>query len=314
MIALRVAACGLLVFVSLIPCPAAAQQDYASLIEKAVHSASQGIGLKIRKLCEENLEDKSRILVVFNDNNNLNRSEQFVFEILRRQTLDTLEEAAYSTSVFDTARSAGFKGPRINTANVKSLQSIDLQGENDAILSATYSVRSGKRAIKYLLINDKQESFSEIAKLKAAPFKKIPAVPRSNQLVVTFCERMLGKTVGNGECWTLANEVLKVSKAHTPRPPDNYVFGQELQTVAAALPGDIMQFRAAKIGGATYGVPGQFDSQHTAIIRQVLGDGRFEIMHQNWGAAGKTVSITTLDLNLLDSGKVTIYRPVQKSR
>jgi len=314
MIALRVAACGVLFFVSLIPCPAAEQQDYASLIEKAVHSASQQIGLKIRKLCEGNLEDKSRILVVFNDKNNLNRPEQFVFEILRRQTLDTLEEAGYSTSVFDTAKSAGFKGPRINTANAKSLQSIDLQGESDAILSATYSARSGKRTIKYLLINDKQKSFLETAKLKAAPFKKIPAVPRSNQLVVIFCERMLGKMVGDGECWTLANEALKVSNAHTPRPTDHYVFGHELPTVAAALPGDIMQFRTAIIAGATYGVPGRFDGQHTAVIRQVLGDGAFEIMHQNWGAPGKTVSITTLDLNLLDSGKVTIFRPAQKSR
>lgn len=314
MIALRFAATGVLFSVSLISCPAAEQQDYASLIEKAAHSASQQIGLKIRKLCEGNLENKSRITVIFNDKDTLNRLEQFVFEILRRQTLDTLAEAGHAASVFDTAQSAEFKALRINTANAKSLQLIDLKGESDAILSATYYVKAGKRTIKFLLINDKKKIFSETVKLKAAPFKQIPPIPPSNEMVVIFCERMLGKTVGDGECWTLANEALKVSNAHTPRQPDVYVFGHKLPTVAAALPGDVMQFRNAVIGGSTYGVPGRFDGQHTAVIRQVLGSGAFEIMHQNWGAPGKTVSITTLDLNLLDSGNVSIYRPVQKSR
>lgn len=120
--------------------------------------------------------------------------------------------------------------------------------------------------------------------------------------------------VGNGECWTLADEALKSAGA---RPADGYNFGRELKPGERPVPGDVMQFTSVKLagrrGGGTYsmtlGTP-----NHTAVIREVKGPRSYEVLHQNFGEAGKTVSKVTLDLADLTEGDVNIFRPIPFSR
>src|SRR5438552_529643 len=60
---------------------------------------------------------------------------------------------------------------------------------------------------------------------------KAKAAPTINDKVVEFCKKNAGEQVGNGECWTLANEALKAAGAKssaaykdTPNKSD-YVWG-----------------------------------------------------------------------------------------
>jgi hypothetical protein len=54
--------------------------------------------------------------------------------------------------------------------------------------------------------------------------------------------------------------------------------------------------------------------QHTAIVYKVLGDGVFEIAHQNTGFSGKKVGISELNINYIVKGKIYFYRPTQKRK
>ena len=47
----------------------------------------------------------------------------------------------------------------------------------------------------------------------------------------------------------------------------------------------------------------------TAIVHAVQGKGRYTIAHQNFGRAGRKVSLAELELDHIVKGKYTIYRP-----
>lgn len=63
--------------------------------------------------------------------------------------------------------------------------------------------------------------------------------------VVKFCRSHLGRRVGNGECWTLAERALVAAGGRTPLMSSMYVFGEEV-AAAEAAPGDILQFYEAE--------------------------------------------------------------------
>src|SRR5438105_4789346 len=98
---------------------------------------------------------------------------------------------------------------------------------------------------------------------RAADEKKLPAL---NDKVLKFAEASVGKQVGNGECWTLADEALADAGARRPGRDGLgvYVFGRELKSDEAVLPGDIVQFSDARFesrAGAIAVIP-----QHTAVV------------------------------------------------
>ena len=121
--------------------------------------------------------------------------------------------------------------------------------------------------------------------------------------IVAFCEENSGIQVGNGECWTLANEAFEAAGARRPGR-DSRVWGRMLdlgdEDVEA---GDIVEFRSAKIGG--YGTTGP---EHTAVVIDGGSAHVFTLAHQNWGG-DKTVAEVKVDLRKLVSGEVMIYRP-----
>lgn len=132
-----------------------------------------------------------------------------------------------------------------------------------------------------------------------------------NNRVIAFVNRVMGTTVGRGECWDLAQQALDQSLADWTRPT---TFGLLLNPDTTEIKaGDIIQFRNLKTtehlpGGVTkwetFGAP-----DHTAVVYKVLGKKHFTLAHQNIG--GKR-SVVKSDVNLTNvtGGKYWIYRPV----
>lgn len=125
-----------------------------------------------------------------------------------------------------------------------------------------------------------------------------------NIKIVSFCEKHIGKKVGQGECWDLAKEALNFAKASW-RPP--YEFGKIIQPNKEVLPGDIIQFEKVKIiypDKSWKGLP-----HHTAIVYKVLGPGKYIIAEQNANNK-KVVDLSEIDLHFLKKGKFTLFRPL----
>jgi hypothetical protein len=131
-------------------------------------------------------------------------------------------------------------------------------------------------------------------------------LPSLNRAVLAFAQAHLGQKMGNGQCWTLADQALLAAGGQRPGQDGYglYQFGRPLQSGEAMLPGDIMQFFNARFAepGGTYEMP-----LHTAIIQKVQGT-TVTLLNQN--VNGRQVVIpTTLDLAGKTQGTVTTYRP-----
>lgn len=132
-----------------------------------------------------------------------------------------------------------------------------------------------------------------------------------NDKVLAYVDSVMGRTVGRGECWDLAQEALDRNGADWTRP---LAFGKVLDPARDEIrPGDIIQFRSLRTeirfpnGGWQSEALGEPD--HTAVIRAVRGAKRFQLAHQNLGGK-RFVQLTELDLNHQVSGRFWIYRPV----
>lgn len=131
-----------------------------------------------------------------------------------------------------------------------------------------------------------------------------------NRKIIKYVDSVMGKTVGRGECWDLAQEALDINLAEWKRPLD---FGIPLDPMKDEIrPGDIIQFRSVTItthmpgGGIRWETLGMPD--HTAVIYEVQGRLKFRLAHQN--LSGKRfVQVTELDLSGKTSGQYWIYRP-----
>ena len=121
--------------------------------------------------------------------------------------------------------------------------------------------------------------------------------------IVFFCDKRVGKKVGNGECWDLAKEALNFAGANWSPP---YEFGKTIPLTNAVLPGDIIQFEKVKIvypDKSWKELP-----HHTAIVYKVLSSGKYIIAEQNSNNK-KFIVLNEIDLNYVKKGKFTIFRP-----
>jgi hypothetical protein len=120
--------------------------------------------------------------------------------------------------------------------------------------------------------------------------------------IAAFCLANMGKQVGNGECWTLADEAFKATGAERPAG-ESRVWGRLVDISEEALePGDIVEFRVAKISG--YGTTGP---EHTAVVVKGGRRGQCTLAEQNWSGV-KTVREVKASLRDLVSGQVMAYR------
>lgn len=134
---------------------------------------------------------------------------------------------------------------------------------------------------------------------KEATARRAAEIP---EMITKFCKGKLGKQVGNGECWTLADEAFKACGLKRPGA-DMRVWGKIVDHQKEKLqPGDIVEFRSARFSDGSYTAP-----EHTAVV--VKGGKRgIVVAEQNWGG-NKTVHERPMDLGGLVSGTLIIYRP-----
>ncbi|WP_435018734.1 hypothetical protein TA3x_000719 [Tundrisphaera sp. TA3] len=163
-----------------------------------------------------------------------------------------------------------------------------------------------------------------IAATAAAP----PELPPLNARVAAFARDHLGKPVGDGICTTLAIEALReagAKPAPLDEPDGQYRWGTPVDSLADALPGDILQFQDAVFEWKqTTGRRREYwhleYKHHTAIVAKVADRGRLvTILHQNVETRGQDparkgdVQETTLRMgSLRPGGTVRAYRPMER--
>ena len=139
----------------------------------------------------------------------------------------------------------------------------------------------------------------------AAQIEKRENAKRSAEIpkkIVAFCKANLRKQVGNGECWTLANEAFKACGLRRPGS-DLRVWGRLIDLETEDLEaGDIVEYQ--KVGFADGSRTGPF---HTSVVVKGGTRGKAIIAEQNWGQ--KTVRESPFDINDVVSGKIMVYRP-----
>ncbi len=132
--------------------------------------------------------------------------------------------------------------------------------------------------------------------------------------IAGFAIRAQGREVGDGECFSLADQALTYANARSAAyyseitPDGEYVWGKPIR-LADARPGDILQFRnyhiQRHITTTTHGDDGaisQMQSQeieerdhHTAIVTANLGTS-LAIAEQNVEPLGRVVQQNTIDI------------------
>lgn len=117
--------------------------------------------------------------------------------------------------------------------------------------------------------------------------------------IVAFAEKHIGKQVGDGQCWGLANlAYLSAGIKHR----GGYVWGRRVHWQTEGVrPGDIIQFKNARYPYA------YTDENHTAIILKVVGKSSVKVAHQHWNGVYR-VTTTTIPLVYLRSGSQIVYR------
>jgi hypothetical protein len=116
-----------------------------------------------------------------------------------------------------------------------------------------------------------------------------------------------GQTVGDGECWTLADQALRFAGAQPPGTGGLgiYQFGRQLDPDEDILPGDVMQFWNARFvydDGSW-----QYMPQHTAIVYDLAGSS-ITLINQN--NPDPFVTLTYIDVDYLQQGTMITYRPM----
>lgn len=153
-----------------------------------------------------------------------------------------------------------------------------------------------------LSADDQKYARDWIAKRDAEAAAKKRAVDIPAKLLA-YCKGKIDQQVGNGECWTLADEAFKACGL---KRPGNHlrVWGRLVDYKKEPVQaGDVVEFRSAKFSDGSYTGP-----EHTAVITKPGKRGKFTLAEQNWSGI-KKVHEREMDPGSLTAGELMIYRP-----
>jgi hypothetical protein len=110
--------------------------------------------------------------------------------------------------------------------------------------------------------------------------------------ILRFATNHNGTQVGNGECWTLANDALRSAHAQLPPSHNLYQWGT-VTSFSSLVGGDIIQFENYSATLRVTSEDGSYQEQtwsaphHTAIVVRVLEatNGKVEVLEQNTGGS-----------------------------
>jgi hypothetical protein len=193
------------------------------------------------------------------------------------------------------------------TAAEKARDDARASGSTDDVSSTAMQLLSAKSAYASALKSqlDADPDVKAAAAVQRAAIVRQSQMPALNQQILDFAIKHIGTEVGNGECWTLADDAMRSANATHPAI---YVWGRPLGTNDRVFPGDIIQFTTVRLqNGTWWEILG--DPNHTAIVREVKSTGVYVILHQNYGKPGKVVSELTINLNTKTAGEFVVYRP-----
>jgi len=121
--------------------------------------------------------------------------------------------------------------------------------------------------------------------------------------IVAYCQKNRGRKVGNGECWTLANEAFKNTGAKR-QEGQLRVWGRRLDLRRESpLPGDILECEGTRFADGSY-----VSTHHTAVIIGVHSPTFVRIAEQNFGGK-KKVLMRDLELSGIRGGRIAVFRP-----
>jgi hypothetical protein len=217
------------------------------------------------------------------------------------------------------------------TRPMGSIRTTDLQvlrnfAKFDAVLDVVVNQRGETKKLGLSLLTDKKRLWTrtvaapvvkadasgdaakpggnKVVQPNGKPVNPFAGIPLLNRRVLQFALSQMGRKVGNGECWTLADQALRRSGA---RGANNFNFGRQIP-LAQIQPGDILQFKSARFdfGNSFYffGTP-----DHTVVVLGVEGT-KVSILHQNFGK--KIVTKLNVDFKNMTKGKVWAWRPVSR--
>lgn len=168
----------------------------------------------------------------------------------------------------------------------------------------------GKYKVTIFGSNKNSGSYKGIGYFSVTNSKNIK--PKSiEKKIIKYVNKTIGKKIGRGECWDIAQEALDYHGANWDRPTK---FGLKINWKKDKVkPGDIIQFKTVKIttklkNGTrteTWGAP-----DHTAIVAKVTGKYKYKVAHQNVGGS-RIMQYGTLDLSGKVTGKIDFYRPIE---
>lgn len=127
--------------------------------------------------------------------------------------------------------------------------------------------------------------------------------------IVAFCQAHVGEQVGNGECWTLAQQAFAAAGAQEPRGTN---YGQEID-LAQVQPGDVVHFEKARFegrtpdGGTYWSTAG--NPTHTAVVQSIKAGPDVHVWEQNSGGR-RTVGHGIFKMRDLVSGRVSYWRAI----
>lgn len=124
----------------------------------------------------------------------------------------------------------------------------------------------------------------------------------SNAAIVEFCRLNEGRKVGDGECWTLANEAFKATGKTRPGGASR-IWGREVNYKSEGVrPGDIVEFENVLMPDGY-----RTGTHHTAIVA-AGGSGDITIAEQNMAGA-RGVAFRPMNLKAKLQGRISVYRP-----
>jgi hypothetical protein len=140
--------------------------------------------------------------------------------------------------------------------------------------------------------------------------KKQPTTPlTTNQKVVVWTRGKLGRKVGRGECWDLAEEALKQANAHSSNDlgsvdeHSDYVWGDPIEQLKDIEPGDVLQFRDHEVTTLTKTEISFADGSGSEQTKEETAERRHHTAIVN-GKPDSKGAVATLEQRVKPKGKV----------
>lgn len=135
----------------------------------------------------------------------------------------------------------------------------------------------------------------------------VETLPPTNAKIVEYVNTVIGKKVGRGECWDLANEALTYANAQWKFPT---TFGKPIDyKKEVILPGDLIQIKNVVMESRTDTSIVRWKMlEHTAIVYATTNSYQISIAEQNVNGVRK-VMISHWNLKDVKGGSLLFYRP-----